>query len=239
MLWGVRKRKPSMNYDKLSRAIRYYYDKKIMHKVHGKRYVYKFNFDTISKYMSSGTSNSTEDHPMPAMKMGTALITAGASTDAVESIAVPAAEQAIATTLHDLKSIVTTAQDSSRLLSSMSSSSTPRDFLQATCVNVIPSSDSTLHNALQLQQCNGAVGNGIKKERSTSPTLSPHSHVQRQPSPAAGLGYLKHELTSHSSQLPSMTMSASTQRPTFSLTTLSSNAIPLLPPFTVHSQHYS
>lgn len=40
-----------MNYDKLSRAIRYYYDKQIMHKVHGKRYVYKFNFDTISKYL--------------------------------------------------------------------------------------------------------------------------------------------------------------------------------------------
>ena len=56
MMWGLRKRKPNMNYDKLSRAIRYYYDKKIMHKVHGKRYVYKFNFDTISKYTSSGSS---------------------------------------------------------------------------------------------------------------------------------------------------------------------------------------
>lgn len=55
MMWGVRKRKPHMNYDKLSRAIRYYYDKKIMHKVHGKRYVYKFNFDTISKYTTSGS----------------------------------------------------------------------------------------------------------------------------------------------------------------------------------------
>lgn len=55
--WGNRKRKPSMNYDKLSRAIRYYYDKKIMHKVHGKRYVYKFNFDTIAKYMSCGSSS--------------------------------------------------------------------------------------------------------------------------------------------------------------------------------------
>ena len=53
IMWGLRKRKPHMNYDKLSRAIRYYYDKKIMNKVHGKRYVYKFNFETISKYTSS------------------------------------------------------------------------------------------------------------------------------------------------------------------------------------------
>lgn len=56
ILWGTRKRKPNMNYDKLSRAIRYYYGKKIIHKVHGKRYQYKFNFETISKYAnSSGT----------------------------------------------------------------------------------------------------------------------------------------------------------------------------------------
>ena len=55
MMWGIRKRKPHMNYDKLSRAIRYYYDKKIMHKVHGKRYVYKFNFETISKFTSAST----------------------------------------------------------------------------------------------------------------------------------------------------------------------------------------
>lgn len=42
--WGERKGKPNMNYDKLSRALRYYYDKSIMTKVHGKRYCYKFNF---------------------------------------------------------------------------------------------------------------------------------------------------------------------------------------------------
>ncbi|KAM3921157.1 Friend leukemia integration 1 transcription factor-like isoform 2-T2 [Leptodactylus fuscus] len=45
--WGERKSKPNMNYDKLSRALRYYYDKNIMSKVHGKRYAYKFDFQGI------------------------------------------------------------------------------------------------------------------------------------------------------------------------------------------------
>ncbi|KAJ2942531.1 hypothetical protein O0L34_g1998 [Tuta absoluta] len=42
--WGRRKQKPNMNYDKLSRALRYYYDKSIMSKVHGKRYAYRFSW---------------------------------------------------------------------------------------------------------------------------------------------------------------------------------------------------
>merc|ERR1711935_2343 len=46
-LWGQRKNKPNMNYGKLSRALRYYYDKKIMFKLHGKRYAYRFNIDEI------------------------------------------------------------------------------------------------------------------------------------------------------------------------------------------------
>ncbi|CAF3530108.1 unnamed protein product [Adineta steineri] len=45
--WGERKSKPNMNYDKLSRALRYYYDKNIMTKVHGKRYAYKFDFNGL------------------------------------------------------------------------------------------------------------------------------------------------------------------------------------------------
>ncbi|CAL1548506.1 unnamed protein product [Lymnaea stagnalis] len=45
--WGKRKNKPNMNYDKVSRAMRYYYDKMILSKVHGKRYTYKFNFQVI------------------------------------------------------------------------------------------------------------------------------------------------------------------------------------------------
>lgn len=38
-----------MNYDKLQRALRYYYDKNIMTKVHGKRYAYKFDFRGIAQ----------------------------------------------------------------------------------------------------------------------------------------------------------------------------------------------
>lgn len=47
--WGERKSKPNMNYDKLSRALRYYYDKNIMTKVHGKRYAYKFDFHGLAQ----------------------------------------------------------------------------------------------------------------------------------------------------------------------------------------------
>ncbi|XP_077985724.1 protein C-ets-1-like isoform X1 [Glandiceps talaboti] len=46
--WGKRKNKPKMNYEKLSRGLRYYYDKNIIHKTSGKRYVYRFVCDLQS-----------------------------------------------------------------------------------------------------------------------------------------------------------------------------------------------
>nr|XP_034186044.1 protein C-ets-1 isoform X3 [Osmia lignaria] len=46
--WGIRKNKPKMNYEKLSRGLRYYYDKNIIHKTAGKRYVYRFVCDLKS-----------------------------------------------------------------------------------------------------------------------------------------------------------------------------------------------
>lgn len=76
--WGERKSKPNMNYDKLSRALRYYYDKNIMTKVHGKRYAYKFDFQGLaqatqptttdpSAYKAAYQSADLFMHPPPAM----------------------------------------------------------------------------------------------------------------------------------------------------------------------------
>ncbi|KAL3095378.1 hypothetical protein niasHS_007477 [Heterodera schachtii] len=58
--WGERKSKPNMNYDKLSRALRYYYDKQFMSKVHGKRYTYKFDLDTLAKACETAAEGPKE-----------------------------------------------------------------------------------------------------------------------------------------------------------------------------------
>ncbi|KAG5833865.1 hypothetical protein ANANG_G00280440 [Anguilla anguilla] len=61
--WGERKSKPNMNYDKLSRALRYYYDKNIMTKVHGKRYAYKFDFHGLAQVLvHPGSRTGTAPH---------------------------------------------------------------------------------------------------------------------------------------------------------------------------------
>ncbi|XP_061786897.1 ETS domain-containing transcription factor ERF [Nerophis lumbriciformis] len=70
-LWGARKCKPQMNYDKLSRALRYYYNKRILHKTKGKRFTYKFNFNklVLVNYpfidMGSGRSIPQSAPPVP------------------------------------------------------------------------------------------------------------------------------------------------------------------------------
>lgn len=56
-LWGIRKCKPHMNYDKLSRALRYYYNKRILHKTKGKRFTYKFNFNKLVLVNYPGSSD--------------------------------------------------------------------------------------------------------------------------------------------------------------------------------------
>ncbi|XP_042525171.1 ETS domain-containing protein Elk-1 isoform X2 [Dipodomys spectabilis] len=67
-LWGLRKNKTNMNYDKLSRALRYYYDKNIIRKVSGQKFVYKF----VSYPEVAGCS--TEDcPPQPEVSVASAV----------------------------------------------------------------------------------------------------------------------------------------------------------------------
>ncbi|XP_063783825.1 ETS domain-containing protein Elk-3 isoform X1 [Pseudophryne corroboree] len=61
-LWGLRKNKTNMNYDKLSRALRYYYDKNIIKKVIGQKFVYKFvSFPEILKMDAHAVEVSREN----------------------------------------------------------------------------------------------------------------------------------------------------------------------------------
>ncbi|KAK3699147.1 hypothetical protein QZH41_002464 [Actinostola sp. cb2023] len=48
-LWGKHKKRKNMTYDKLSRALRYYYAKNILAKVNGQRLTYKFCRDPSGK----------------------------------------------------------------------------------------------------------------------------------------------------------------------------------------------
>lgn len=51
-LWGKFKHKPNMTYDKLSRALRYYYSKNILQKIPGQRYAYRFVLSEIHSIIS-------------------------------------------------------------------------------------------------------------------------------------------------------------------------------------------
>ncbi|KAG7270610.1 hypothetical protein CRUP_033219 [Coryphaenoides rupestris] len=73
-LWGARKCKPQMNYDKLSRALRYYYNKRILHKTKGKRFTYKFNFNKLVlvnyPFIDVGSGGSAVPQSAPPVPTG-------------------------------------------------------------------------------------------------------------------------------------------------------------------------
>ncbi len=50
-----------MNYEKLSRGLRYYYGKNVIEKVHGKRYVYQFQCDIPKILGYDPMANKCED----------------------------------------------------------------------------------------------------------------------------------------------------------------------------------
>ena len=64
--WGEHKNKRNMSYDKLSRSLRYYYDKGIIRKVSGERYVYQFCLNPELMYQHIGNSKCRPKlKPMP------------------------------------------------------------------------------------------------------------------------------------------------------------------------------
>lgn len=74
-LWGRRKNKVNMNYDKLSRALRYYYDKNIIKKVLGQKFVYRFvSYPEILRSEHKPTMNERIENIPQSLFLGTAEI---------------------------------------------------------------------------------------------------------------------------------------------------------------------
>ena len=48
-LWGERNGRRNMTYQKFSRALRYYYHKKVLTKIRGQKYTYKFDFQELER----------------------------------------------------------------------------------------------------------------------------------------------------------------------------------------------
>ena len=53
-MWGERKRKPRMNYDKLSHDLRYYYGKGILNKVSERKLTFKFTCNVLKIKLELG-----------------------------------------------------------------------------------------------------------------------------------------------------------------------------------------
>ena len=56
--WGKIKHIPNMTYERLSRILHYYYDRGILKKMGGERYLYRFSIDPEEMYKHIGNSDS-------------------------------------------------------------------------------------------------------------------------------------------------------------------------------------
>lgn len=85
--WGRRKKRSNMNYDKMGRALRYYYDKMILTKVPGKKYTYRFNLTGIlcqgRRTLSAGGLRS---HPPDAPAAAAAATAKDSASSAFERL---------------------------------------------------------------------------------------------------------------------------------------------------------
>lgn len=57
-LWGTHRNKPQMTYEKMSRALRYYYSRGIIESVRGRKQTFRFSLD-LCKYVSSNKDQKT------------------------------------------------------------------------------------------------------------------------------------------------------------------------------------
>ena len=80
-LWGARKNKPRMNYDKLSRGLRYYYSKGIMDKVQGKKLTFKYTCDVQNYVRSRQSPNSSRGGKYRSGSESSTPVTGGRSDD--------------------------------------------------------------------------------------------------------------------------------------------------------------
>ena len=60
-LWGSHRNKPQMTYEKMSRALRYYYSRGIIESVRGRKQTFRFSLD-LQKYVSSNKDKKCLDY---------------------------------------------------------------------------------------------------------------------------------------------------------------------------------